>query len=108
MRCRLVIVGESTDCDLELPDSHAYSRIWVCPHCANIWAVLKCGSNWCYRPVPIPCLRCPTHPHYGHQLWPGSLLWNWPSGDGFDEVLMNNLPNFLLEREFNIHYQGIT
>lgn len=78
------------------------SQLLVCPTCYEVWAKLLWIDDRIARPQLAPCVKCPSIPD-NSQPYRGSLLpFDLFGHTGYNQSLLEALPEMLLRREFNL------
>lgn len=82
-----------------------YSGLMVCPICCRLWAKLIMEDQAFFEARSIPCEQHASACHPDLRPVAGSLLDN-PTANGYDEPLLQALPEDLLRREFDLHLKA--
>jgi hypothetical protein len=86
-----------------------YSGLMVCPICRKIWATLSLETGeykLFHEARTIPCEKHPEACHPDLRPVAGSLLDNF-TANGYDGPLLDELPEPLVRREFELHMKSL-
>jgi hypothetical protein len=108
VKYHILISGHDRDYRVERPGFwKGYSvvpRALTCPQCLDVWCTIIPEDNEspsCHDVVPATCVHCTAASRWMYPV-PGSIINDWTGLGGWDDDLLEALPEDLVKREFEL------